>query len=81
MLSTYALPEDSYQSHLVKDIPAKAISRYSRQLDADLIVMGTVGKNRIPGILIGSTAEDVLQSTQTSVLAVKPDNFVSPVTA
>jgi universal stress protein E len=29
---------------------------------------------------IGSTAEDLLQGTQTSVLALKPDGFVSPVT-
>ena len=81
MLKAYSLNEDSYQTHLIKDNPAKAISTLSRNLNADLIVMGTVGKNSVPGIIIGNTAEDVLQSTQTSVLAVKPDDFVSPVTA
>ncbi|MDX1335084.1 MAG: universal stress protein [Gammaproteobacteria bacterium] len=81
MLKAYPLDEDSYQTHLIKDTPAKAISTLARSLNADLIVMGTVGKNRVPGIIIGNTAEDVLQSTRTSVLAVKPDDFVSPVTA
>jgi len=80
LLEAYPLDEDSYQTHLIKDNPAKAISTLSRNLNADLIVMGTVGKNSFPGIIIGNTAEDVLQSTQTSVLAVKPDDFVTPVT-
>jgi len=80
LLEAYPLDEDSCQTHLVKDNPAKAISTLSRNLNADLIVMGTVGKNSLPGIIIGNTAEDVLQSTQTSVLAVKPDDFVTPVT-
>jgi nucleotide-binding universal stress UspA family protein len=80
MLNAYPIDEDSYQAHLIKDIPAKAISTLSRNINADLIVMGTVGKNSLPGIIIGNTAEDVLQSTQTSVLAVKPDDFVTPVT-
>jgi universal stress protein E len=80
LLSAYGLSEESDQVHLVKDKPARAISTCSRELNADLIVMGTVGKNSMPGILIGNTAEDVLQSTRTSVLAVKPDDFVTPIT-
>lgn len=80
LLSAYGLSGESDQVHLVKDKPARAISICSQKLNADLIVMGTVGKNSMPGILIGNTAEDVLQSTRTSVLAVKPDDFVTPIT-
>jgi universal stress protein E len=79
LLSNYELSEDNEHVHLVKDKATKAISSYSQKLNADLIVMGTVGKNRIPGIIIGNTAEDVLQSTKTSVLAVKPDDFETPI--
>ncbi len=79
LLSNYELSEDDGRVHLVKDKAPKAISSYAHKLNADLIVMGTVGKNRIPGIIIGNTAEDVLQSTKTSVLAVKPDNFETPI--
>jgi nucleotide-binding universal stress UspA family protein len=79
LLSAYAFSDESNQVHLVNDKPARAISTCSQKLNADLIVMGTVGKNRMPGIIIGNTAEDVLQSTQTSVLAVKPDDFVTPI--
>ena len=41
--------------------------------------MGTLGRNGIPGLFIGNTAEDVLQATRASVLAVKPEDFASPV--
>jgi nucleotide-binding universal stress UspA family protein len=43
--------------------------------------MGTLGRPGTPGVFIGNTAEDVLQTTQASVLAIKPFGFVSPVTA
>lgn len=45
----------------------------------DILVMGTVARGGIPGLLIGNTAERVLRKLQCSVLTLKPDNFVSPV--
>jgi nucleotide-binding universal stress UspA family protein len=45
----------------------------------DLIVMGTVARTGLGGLLIGNTAESVLQRVDCSVLAVKPEGFVSPV--
>ncbi|MCZ7543179.1 MAG: universal stress protein [Anaerolineae bacterium] len=45
----------------------------------DLIVMGTASRTGISGFLIGNTAENVLRQVNISVLAVKPEGFVSPV--
>lgn len=45
----------------------------------DVLVMGTVARGGIPGMLIGNTAERVLRKLLCSVLTVKPDGFVSPV--
>jgi len=45
----------------------------------DLVVMGTVARAGIAGLLIGNTAERVLRKLPCSVLAVKPDGFVCPV--
>ncbi len=45
----------------------------------DILVMGTVARGGIPGLLIGNTAERVLRKVTCSVLAMKPDGFVSPV--
>ena len=44
--------------------------------DATLTVMDVVTETEL---IIGNTAEDVLRTTRTSVLAVKPEGFVSPV--
>lgn len=81
LLEPYGLDAASPHVHLVKDQAASAIHRLSTELGSDLIVMGTVGRTGIPGFFIGNTAEEVLQATQASVLAVKPADFVSPVTA
>jgi universal stress protein E len=45
----------------------------------DVLVMGTVARGGISGMLIGNTAERVLRKLPCSVLTVKPDGFVSPV--
>lgn len=50
-------------------------------IEADLVVMGTVGRTGIPGFFIGNTAEDILNQVHCSVLALKPAGFVSPVVA
>jgi nucleotide-binding universal stress UspA family protein len=52
----------------------------SRQLEADLIVMGTVARTGIPGFIMGNTAEAILNQIDCSVLAIKPPGFVTPVT-
>ena len=45
----------------------------------DLIVMGTVCRTGLAGFFVGNTAEDILQQVDCSVLALKPEGFVSPV--
>jgi universal stress protein E len=45
-----------------------------------LLVMGTIGRAGIPGIMIGNTAERVLPEVHCSVLGVKPPDFQSPIT-
>jgi len=46
----------------------------------DLIVMGTVARTGVPGFFIGNTAESILRQVKCSVMAVKPEGFVTPVT-
>ena len=49
------------------------------RVGADFTVMGTLGRGGIEGMLLGNTAEKVLHSNEGSVLAVKPEGFVSSV--
>lgn len=65
--------------HLLRGAAAKVIPDTARRLQADLVVMGTVARSGIAGLVIGNTAESILSQLHCSVLAVKPDGFVSPV--
>ena len=47
--------------------------------DVDIVVMGTVARSGIAGLVMGNTAERVLRRLRGSVLAVKPPGFQSPV--
>jgi nucleotide-binding universal stress UspA family protein len=71
------LPEN--QVHLIKGEAGIQIPRLAKEKDIDLIVMGTVSRTGISGLFIGNTAEKILYHVECSVLAVKPDGFVSPV--
>lgn len=61
--------------------PDSVLPRLIESLDIDLLVMGTVGRTGVPGFVIGNTAENVLGEIQCSLLAAKPNGFVSPVRA
>ncbi|MER2513412.1 MAG: universal stress protein [Nitrosomonas ureae] len=69
----------SPEFHMRRGVAATVIPEIAKQLHADLVVMGTVARTGIAGLLIGNTAEAVLEQIQCSVLAIKPPGFVSPV--
>ena len=68
------------QTHLVKGWARKEIPALAKQIDADLVVMGTVARTGISGFLMGNTAESILNQIDCSVLAIKPPGFQTPVT-
>jgi universal stress protein E len=64
---------------VVKGDPADVIPAIAFETQADLIVMGSMGRTGLAGIFMGNTAERVLRRWQGSVFVVKPLGFVSPV--
>jgi len=80
LLKSCGLTSDSGHVYLERGPAAATIRDLCLKLDADLLVMGTVGRTGIPGFFIGNTAENLLQTTSASILAVKPRDFISPVT-
>lgn len=66
--------------HAAKGQASEVIPRLVLSHNVDLLVMGTLGRAGLPGLVIGNTAESILERVQCSVLAIKPDGFVSPVT-
>lgn len=65
--------------HLVRGNASAKIAEIAEQVSADLIVMGTVCRTGLAGLLVGNTAEDLLSTVTCGVLALKPAGFVSPV--
>ncbi|OLQ89028.1 universal stress protein [Vibrio ponticus] len=49
-------------------------------LEIDILVMGTIARSGIKGLVMGNTAENILQSLTCSLVALKPQGFVSPIT-
>ena len=68
------------QLHLIKGDAKHIVPTIARELDVDLIVMGTVARTGIAGFFMGNTAESILTQLDCSVLTVKPPGFISPVT-
>lgn len=65
--------------HLRKGVARDVLPTLVAELNVDLVVMGTVARTGISGLIIGNTAEAILEQVNCSVLAFKPAGFVSPV--
>ena len=74
-----SLSDLEYKAHFLEGEASNLIFQAVKKEKINLIVMGTVSRSGIEGLLIGNTAEKVLQDVDCSVLTLKPDNFVSPV--
>lgn len=69
------------QSHLhyKKGSPDEIIPNAIVKHKVDILVMGTVGRTGLPGYFMGNTAENIMQKIGCSLIAIKPEGFVSPV--
>ena len=62
---------------VVSGDPDDEIRRVVNQHNVGLLVMGTVARSGIAGILIGNTAERLMETTTCSLLVVRPPGFHS----
>jgi nucleotide-binding universal stress UspA family protein len=79
LLQPYALEELKHEVYLLKGEAGRLIPEVALAKDVQLIVMGTVSRTGVAGLLIGNTAERILGQVDCGVLAVKPDGFITPV--
>lgn len=80
LLRRHDLCDLAHTVHLVKGAARSVIPKLVRSQKIDLLVMGTVCRTGVAGLIMGNTAEDVLRHVDCSVLTVKPDGFKTPVT-
>jgi nucleotide-binding universal stress UspA family protein len=79
LLRPYELNDLESQVYMLKGEPGHLIPELAAGMEVGLIVMATVSRTGVAGLLIGSTAERILRQVDCAVLAVKPDGFVTPV--
>lgn len=74
---------DRKKNHIqqLRGSPDTLIPQFVEDKDIDILVMGTLARTGIPGFTIGNTAENIVQKLSCSLLALKPQSFVSPVKA
>ena len=70
LADTHGLPEG--QIHVEHGEVDEVIAAAAERLEAQLVVMGTVGRHGLNAKLLGNTAERVLTRLGTDVLALKP---------
>lgn len=78
-MQTFALQHSVYEQncHVVQGLPETAIPVTANQVDAELVVLGTIGRVGLSAAIIGNTAEQVIDALNCDVLAIKPDGFSS----
>lgn len=79
LVDTIEPPTVTLEKHIHQGNSANVIRSVANHENVDLLVMGTLCRTGAAGLLIGNTAETVLAGLNCSLLALKPDGFISPV--
>ncbi|MEO6809254.1 MAG: universal stress protein [Isosphaeraceae bacterium] len=79
--ATLGVSTKPIQVHLMDCIrnPDESILQFIKEHQIDLLIMGSVGRSGVAGIMIGNAAERLLPNVTCSVLVVKPPDFVCPI--
>lgn len=64
------------QLHIEEGAPNLLLPQIADRLNASVTVIGTVARTGLSGVLIGNTAEVVLDALDSDVLVLKPDDII-----
>tara|TARA_R110001583_G_scaffold195499_1_gene374355 strand:+ start:13939 stop:14874 length:936 start_codon:yes stop_codon:yes gene_type:complete len=67
------------QIHLEQGLPEDVISDVAQKIEAELVILGTIGRSGLSATLLGHTAEQVIDQLDCDLLALKPEGFESPI--
>ncbi|WP_221794785.1 universal stress protein UspE [Oceanobacter mangrovi] len=71
----YKVSEDHV--HIGEGETDEVVSAVATEIGADLLVVGTMGRSGLAGVLIGNTAEQLVDKVPCDVLVVKPQDGVA----
>lgn len=72
----YNVNEDNV--HIKEGDPDDVLEDMTKELAADVVVIGTIGREGLSGVLLGNTAERIIERVSCDVLVVKPLDGVDP---
>jgi len=73
---------DRAQAHVRRGNAAEVIPFFANEIDADLVIIGNVGRRGLSGITVGNTAEKILTDIRSDVLViVREEKYESTVSA
>lgn len=72
----YSINEDHI--HITEGDPDDVVEIMSKEIDADLVVIGSVARQGFSGVLLGNTAERIVDRVSADVLVIKPLDGVKP---
>jgi nucleotide-binding universal stress UspA family protein len=78
LLHQHGLSLPATRVHLPKGEANLVVPPLAESLDAGVLVMGTAVETGLARLLIGETAERILDATNCPVLTVRPDTYIPP---
>lgn len=63
---------DEDHIHLLEGFPEEVIPEVAKNLEAEIVVLGTVGRQGLVAALLGNTAEHVISKLHCNLLTIKP---------
>jgi nucleotide-binding universal stress UspA family protein len=66
-------PPEAIARHVTTGVPYEALTRAIKEMDIDLVIMGTRGRGKFSGMLFGSTAARMLSKCPVPLLTLRND--------
>jgi len=67
------------ETFFIEGEPAEVVVNFAAEKKVDILIMGTLARAGITGFVIGNTAENIINQVKCSLIAIKPDDFKSPI--
>ncbi len=64
---------ESDHTHVIEGFPEDVIPEIAKEIEAEMVVLGTVGRRGFAAAFLGNTAEDVINKLHCNLLAIKPN--------
>lgn len=77
LLERHGLPEEAL--HASDEEISRSLPAMLGEVSADVVIMGGISRSRLERLLVGNTAERVLDRLEQDVLVIKPEGFTDTV--